>query len=72
MTTCCCTSRARTKDEDVNVDPLLVDVDPSIGLEFVSLAKKIETILGVPTEIVSRRAIKPRAFQFIERDLMYV
>ena len=59
----------QTQDSDVDI---LVEVDPSIGLEFVSLAKKIETILGVPTEIVSRRAIKPRAFQFIERDLMYV
>lgn len=59
----------QTQDSDVDI---LVDVDPSIGLEFVSLAQKIETILGLPTEIVSLRAIKPRALQFIEQDLVYV
>jgi predicted nucleotidyltransferase len=59
----------QTEDSDVDI---LVDVDPSIGLEFVSLAERIEAILGVPTEIVSLRAIKPRALQFIEQDLLYV
>lgn len=57
--------------EDSDVD-ILVDVDPSIGLNFVTLAERIESILGLPTEIVSKRALKPRALKCIEQDLMYV
>ena len=56
-------------DSDVDI---LVDVDPSIGLGFVTLADRIETLLGIPVEVVSRRAIKPRYLQVIEKELIYV
>jgi predicted nucleotidyltransferase len=56
-------------DSDVDI---LVEVDPSIGLRFVSLAERIEELLGLPVEIVSRRAIKPSRFKFIEAELIYV
>jgi len=56
-------------DSDVDI---LVDVDPSIGLEFVSLAEQIEQLLGVRVELVSQRAIKPRHMKFIEQELIYV
>jgi predicted nucleotidyltransferase len=56
-------------ESDVDI---LVDVDPSIGLEFVSLAESIEQLLGLPVELVSRRAIKPRKLKYIEQDLVYV
>ncbi|MBU1671026.1 MAG: nucleotidyltransferase family protein [Actinobacteria bacterium] len=57
--------------EDSDVD-ILVEVDPSIGLRFVDLAEEIEAMLGIPTELVSRRAIKPRNWEVIERDLIDV
>jgi len=57
--------------EDSDVD-ILVDVDPSIGLEFVTLADQIEELLGIPAEVVSVRAIKPRNWKDIERELVYV
>ena len=56
-------------DGDVHI---LVDVDQSIGLEFVTLADRIETLLGIPVEVVSRRAIKPRHLKVIEKELIYV
>jgi predicted nucleotidyltransferase len=56
-------------DSDVDI---LVAVDPSIGLEFVSLAERIEELLGLPVEVISRRAIKPRRLKFIEQELIYV
>ena len=56
-------------DSDVDI---LVDVDPSIGLEFVTLAEKIEKLLGVPVDLVSSRAVTSRAFKFIESELIYV
>ena len=56
-------------DSDVDI---LVDVDPSIGLEFVSLAKRVEELLGQPVDLVSRRAIKPKSLKYIEQELIYV
>ena len=51
---------------------ILVDVDPSIGLEFVTLADRLEDLLGTRVELVSKRAIKPRFLKHIEKDLLYV
>jgi len=56
-------------DSDVDI---LVEVDPSIGLEFVVLAESIEKLLGLPVDIVSQKAMKPRALQFIQQELIYV
>ena len=56
-------------DSDVDI---LVDIDPSVGLDFVTLADQIEQLLGMPVELVSRRAIKPTKFKYIEQDLIYV
>ncbi len=56
-------------DSDVDI---LVDVDPSIGLEFVGLAERIEQLIELPVELVSRRAVKPRNMKFIEQELIYV
>ncbi len=57
--------------EDSDVD-VLVEVDPSIGLRFVDLADRIEELLGIPSEVVSRRAIKPRHWALIEKELLDV
>ena len=59
------------QQQDSDVD-ILVDVDPTIGLEFITLADRIENLLGLPVELVSRGAIKPRYFKAIEQDLIYV
>jgi len=56
-------------DSDVDI---LVDIDPSVGLEFVTLAELIEQLLGLPVELVSKRAIKPNKLKYIEQDLIYV
>jgi hypothetical protein len=56
-------------DSDVDI---LVEVDPSIGLDFVLLAQRIEELLGRHVELVSRRAIKPRNWKIIQRELVYV
>jgi hypothetical protein len=58
-----------TEQSDVAI---LVDVDPSIGLGFVTLAETIEVALGLPVDLVSVRAIKPRYREAVERDMVYV
>ncbi len=57
--------------EESDVD-ILVEVDPSIGLGFVELADRIEELIGVRAEVVSRRAIKPPNWSVIERELIDV
>ena len=57
--------------EDSDVD-VVVEVDPSIGLRFVDLAEEIEDLLGVRTDLVSRRAIKARNWEVIEKELIHV
>lgn len=57
--------------EESDVD-VLVDVDPSIGLRFVDLAERIEALLGIRTDVISRRAIPPRHWKEIEKELLDV
>jgi predicted nucleotidyltransferase len=56
-------------DSDVDI---LVDVDPSIGLGFVSLAQAIEDALGLRVDLVSRRAITPTHWKVIEPEMLDV
>ena len=56
-------------DSDVDV---IVEVDPSIGLRFVDLAERIESLLGVPADVISRRAISPAHWEFIKEELVDV
>ena len=57
------------QDSDVDI---LVDVDSSIGLDFVTLAEDIEKVLGLHVDLVSRRAVKPRHWNIIEKELIDV
>ena len=43
-----------------------------MGLNFIALADEIEELLGIKTDIVSRRSIKPRYLQSVEKDIIYV
>ncbi len=61
--------REATEDSDVDI---VVEVDPSIGLRFVDLADRIEALLGVRADVVSRRAIPPRHWAAIESELVDV
>lgn len=56
-------------DSDVDI---LVDVDPSIGLEFVTLAEALEELLDIRVEVVSRRAINPRHWKYISDEMIHV
>ena len=64
-----CARGDQNEKSDVDV---LVDVDSSIGLDFVDLADAIEDVIGAPTDVVSMRGIKPRYLKSIEKDLIYV
>ena len=59
------------QQEDSDVD-ILVEVDPSIGLDFVTLCDTIEKLLGTHVDVVSSRAVKPNGWKVIEPELIYV
>lgn len=56
-------------DSDVDI---LVDVDGSIGLEFITLADRLENALGRKVDLVSRRALKPALKELIEQEAIHV
>jgi predicted nucleotidyltransferase len=62
-----CARNQQAVNSDVDI---LVEVDPSIGLRFVTLAERLEAALGERTDVVSRRAIKPSLWKLIEPELI--
>ena len=65
-------SYARGEQRDGSDVDVLVEVPPSIGLRFVDLAERIEAMLGVRSEVISRRTIPPRHWAIIESELLDV
>jgi len=65
----------QTESSDIDI---LVDVDPSLGLDFIELADTIEKELGeastdpVRVDLVSTRALKPRYYDYVKEDCVYV
>ena len=55
-------SNQQTEQSDVDV---LVEVDPSIGLGFVTLAEELERRLQERVDLVSSRAVKPNRRRLI-------
>jgi len=51
---------------------ILADVEPSIGLDFVTLAARLEQLTGHKVDLVSRRALKPSLWKEIEPELIDV
>ncbi len=65
-------SYARNQQTEKSDVDILVEVDPSIGLGFVSLADELERHLQQRVDLVSSRAVRPNRRRLIEPDLIYV
>jgi predicted nucleotidyltransferase len=64
-------SYARGEQHEGSDLDLLVDFDGPIGIfEFLELEEEIARRVGVPVELVSRRALKPTIGDHILRDLV--
>lgn len=59
----------QTEKSDVDI---LVEVDPSIGLRFVTLAERLESLLEQHVDVVSSRAVKPNLLKQIQSELIDV
>lgn len=51
---------------------ILIDYDQQLGVEFIDLAEELESILERKVDLVSRKGIKPKYFDEICRELIYV
>ncbi len=59
----------QTDESDIDI---LVDFAKPVGLEFIELAIELEILLGLRVDLVSRNGIKPRYYEFVKQDLIYV
>jgi len=51
---------------------ILVEFSEPIGLDFVNLAEELENILNEKVDLVTRKAIKPKYLNYVEKNLLYV
>ena len=58
-----------TEQSDVDI---LVEFNGNIGWQFLTLADELEQLLGLKVDLVSRKGVKPRYFEHIQKDLIYV
>jgi uncharacterized protein len=65
-------SYAREEQNDKSDIDILVDVDSSLGLGFISLAEEIEKEMGITVDLVSSRALKPRYKSVVQAESIYV
>lgn len=59
----------QTEKSDIDI---LVDFDKPVGLEFIELAIELENLLGLKVDLVSKNGIKPRYFEYVKEELIYV
>jgi uncharacterized protein len=57
--------------DDSDID-ILIDYDQPIGIEFIDLAEELEKILDRKVDLVSKNGVKPKYFDEIQKDLIYV
>ena len=65
-------SFARGEETTASDVDILVDVDPAIGLEFVTLAEFLQGALGRKVDLVSTRALRPRHRDAIRPEALVV
>jgi uncharacterized protein len=57
--------------DDSDID-ILIDYDQPMGIEFIDLAEEFERILQRKVDLVSKNGIKPKYFDEIQKDMIYV
>ena len=57
--------------DDSDID-ILIDYDQPIGIEFIDLAEELEKILKRKVDLVSKNGVRPKYFEEIQKDLIYI
>jgi predicted nucleotidyltransferase len=58
-----------TDNSDIDV---IVEFTRPVGMEFIELADRLEDILQRKVDLVSRKGLKERTFEFIKNEIEYV
>ena len=60
-----------TEESDIDI---LVDFERPIGLEIVDLKDELESVLGIPVDLIPRNGLKrnKKLFEYIQDQLVYV
>lgn len=59
----------QTDNSDVDI---LVEFKQPIGLDFVELAYQLEGLLHTKVDLVSKKAIKPKMWEYLKDEVIYV
>jgi uncharacterized protein len=51
---------------------LLVEFNKPIGIEFLELADELEKMLEIKVDLISKNGLKPKYYEAIESELIYV
>lgn len=65
-------SYARNEQKPTSDLDLMVEFHSRVGFEFIELADKLEEILGIKVDLVSKKGIKERCFERIKEDLIWI
>lgn len=65
-------SFARNEQSNTSDIDILVEFEKPIGLQFVDLADRLESILNIKVDLVSKNAVKPKLMKYINQDIHYV
>jgi len=58
-----------TEKSDVD---LIVEFNGEIGYGFIELAEKLEKLLNRKVDLVSKRALKPRHWDYLKSRIIYI
>ncbi len=59
----------QTPESDVDI---MVEFNEPVGIEFVDLLIDLETILGRPVDLITKKSLRPKLKPYIEPDLIAV
>ena len=65
-------SYARNEQTETSDVDVMVELTGFVGMEFFQMADEIEGYLGVKTDVIKKKFMKPRFLNLIKNDLIYV
>lgn len=63
------TRNEQSEGSDIDI---VVEFKESPGIQFIDLAEELEQLLGCKVDLVSRKGIKPRYWNAISEEIVYV
>jgi len=65
-------SYARNEQTEVSDVDVMIELNGKMGIDFIRMANEIEDYLGIKTDVLTKRSMKPKFFARIENSLIYV